>query len=332
MAAQTKHEAELCTLLVNDVFGELPSVSRRSPDSPRRTAVYRGLLYYPRPTDLTRPQRIFETLAQRGPCRLPQLFERTGLNPTQVRHGLAVLIQHDLLYYAVNRDTNATTYEANVTACGNVLRIGKIIDLIGVLYGKAEQEVVRHLFSLGHVQIADLAQAFGAQGVSVAEPNADSETADDKPQTNGDDAAEPVETGPAITSVFHLHEVIARLIQWDILQVVDAETFTNPEVLYTEIEQDYAKKATSVKSSKGKEDLAREKAAELRAARDRGKSLKRKLDSETPVPIPDAKRRKLANGHINGVPPTKRRRVLDVSLIQKSVQPTVLFTDRVDEI
>ena len=282
-------------------------------------------LYDPQPTELTRVQRIFETLAQRGPCRLPQLFERTGLNPTQVRHGLAVLIQHDLLYYTVNRDTNATMYEANVTACYNILRIGKILDLIGILYGKGEQEVVRHLFSLGHVQIADLAQAFGAQGVSVYEPNADSETTDDKPQVNGDDAGEAVETGPVINSVFHLHEVIARLVQWDILQVVDAESFTNPEALYNEIEQSYAKKATSVKSARGKEDLAREKAAELRAARDRGKSLKRKLDSETPVPVPDAKRRKLANGHVNGAPSAQRRRVLDVSLIQKYVLSNVLL-------
>lgn len=201
------------------------------------------------------------------------------------------------------------------------MRIGRIIDLIGILYGKAEQEVVRHLFSLGHVQIADLAQAFGAQGVSVVEPDADSGTGDVKPQVNGDDAGDPVGTGPVIKSVFHLHEVIARLIQWDILQVVDAESFTNPEALYTEIEQNYAKKAASVKSAKGKEDLAREKAAELRAARDRGKSLKRKLDSETPVPVPDAKRRKLANGHADGVPSTQRRRVLDVSPIQRFIYP-----------
>lgn len=30
MHLQTKHSAELCTLLVNDVFGELPSVSPRA--------------------------------------------------------------------------------------------------------------------------------------------------------------------------------------------------------------------------------------------------------------------------------------------------------------
>ena len=233
-----------------------------------------------------------------------------------MRHGLAVLIQHDLIYYSINDETNTTTYEANIEACYNLLRIGKILDLIGTLYGRAEQEVVRHLFSLGHVQIADLAQAFGAQGVSVLEPDADSEMSEEKPKVNGDDA-EPVEAGPVITSVFHLHEIIARLIQWEILQVVDVDTFTNPEFLYTEIEQEFAKKATAVKTQRGKEDLNREKAAELRAARDRGKSLKRKLDSEAPipvpVPVPDAKRRKLANGHANGAPSSQKRRVLDVS-------------------
>ena len=236
-----------------------------------------------------------------------------------MRHGLTVLIQHDLLYYSINEDTKVTTYEANVEACYNILRIGKILDLIGNLYGQAEQEVVRHLFSLGHVQIADLAQAFGAQGVSLLDTNPDREL-DDKMEANSDEA-KSVETGPIITSVFHLHEVIARLIQWDILEVVDAESFTNPEAVYSQIEQSYTKKASAVKTSKGKEDLAREKAYELRAARDRGKALKRKLDSEAPVPVPvpDAKRRKLANGHANGhangVSSSHRRRVLDVSTI-----------------
>lgn len=231
-----------------------------------------------------------------------------------MRHGLAVLIQHDLLYYSINKDTKATIYEANVESCYNILRIGKILDLIGTLYGEAEQEVVRHLFALGHVQIADLAQAFGAQGASAAEPGVKSE-ADDELKVNGDDA-EHTENGPIIKSVFHLHEVIARLIQWEILKVVDAESFTNPEAIYDEIEQTYTKKAASVKTSKGKEDLAREKAAEMRAARDRGKELKRKLDSETPVP--DAKRRKLTNGDANGTP-SQRRRVLDVSPIPRAV-------------
>ena len=235
-----------------------------------------------------------------------------------MRHGLAVLIQHDLLYYSVNKDTNATTYEANVMACYSILRLGKILDLVGVLYGRAEQEVVRHLLSLGHVQIADLAQAFGAQGVSPLGSNSNDRTADNKLKVNGGDG-EPEETGPVITSVFHLHEVIARLVQWNILQVADAESFTNPEAIYNEIEQAYAKKATSVKTAKGKEDLAREKAAELRTARDRGMALKRKLDSETPVPVPDAKRRKISNGHSSGTSPsTQRRRVLDVSATHKA--------------
>lgn len=186
------------------------------------------------------------------------------------------------------------------------------MDLVGYQYGRAEQEVVRNLFSLGHVQIADLAQAFGTQGKSAVEP-----------ATNGDGHAQDVNSingngvvsansGPAIKSVFQLHEVIGRLIQYEILDVVDPESFANPETVYTEIEQEYTKKASQTKSAKGKEDLAREKAAELRAVRDRGKRLKRQLDAEDG--FPSVKRRKLANGEANGAssPPTKRR-VLDVS-------------------
>lgn len=248
---------------------------------------------------------------------MPQLFERTGLNPPQVRHGLAVLIQHNLAYYNVNKDTKVTTYEANVHSCYNILRIGRIVDLVGQQYGEAEQEVVRNLFSLGYVQIADLAQAFGGSAAAPAtNGNGEAHTeAGMNGNSNGNDAVSN-KSGSTIQSVFHLHEVIGRLIQFEILEVVDAESFANPETVYAEIEQEYTKKATAAKSLKAKEDLGREKAGMLRAARDRGKVLKRKLDAEDG--FPSSKRRKLVNGEANGTPapPSTKRRVLDVSFSQ----------------
>ncbi|CAI4211537.1 unnamed protein product [Parascedosporium putredinis] len=284
----SKHAAELCALLVNDTFGELPS-------------------------------RVIEALLQRGPSRMPQLFERTGLHPPQVRHGLAVLIQHNLAYYNVNKDTKVTTYEANVHSCYNILRIGRIVDLVGQQYGEAEQEVVRNLFSLGYVQIADLAQAFGGHGGGAAAPatNGNGE-AHTEVGMNGNSNGNGVvsnKPGSTIQSVFHLHEVIGRLIQFEILEVVDAESFANPETVYAEIEQEYTKKATTAKSLKAKEDLGREKAGMLRAARDRGKVLKRKLDAEDG--FPSSKKRKLVNGEANGTPApsSTKRRVLDSSTV-----------------
>ncbi|PKS11968.1 hypothetical protein jhhlp_001264 [Lomentospora prolificans] len=259
-------------------------------------------------------ERIIEALLQRGSSRIPQLFERTGLNPPQIRHGLAVLLQHNLIYYKVNKDTKVTTYEANTDACYNLLRIGRIVDLVGQQYGQAEQEIVRNLFSLGHVQIADLAQAFGtnSSAAAAAITNGD-EHAQSEGAVNGNGVV-TAKPGPIIQSVFHLHEVIGRLIQFEILEVVDPESFANPETVYNEIERDYTKKAGEAKSAKGKEDLAREKAALLRATRDRGKALKRKLDAEDGFPT--AKRRKLVNGEPNGTSTVStRRRVLDSSTV-----------------
>jgi hypothetical protein len=142
-------------------------------------------------------------------------------------------------------------------------------------------------------------------------PAEENEPMVDEDMPNGH-AANSADSGPVIKSVFHLHEVISRLVQWEILEVVDRECFANLETVYSEIEQLYAAKAKEAKSSKGKEDLAREKAVQLRSARDRGKQLKRQLDSEDG--FPSAKRRKLTNGHANGTSssPTKRRRVLNV--------------------
>ncbi|KAK5998004.1 DNA-directed RNA polymerase III subunit rpc-3 [Cladobotryum mycophilum] len=125
----TKHAAELCALLVNDLYGELPS-------------------------------RILAALLTKGRANVTQLGQYTQLGPRHVRNGLGVLIQQNLLYHHTDPDSKRTTYEANVDACYSLVRSGKILEMIDRQYGTAERDLVQTLMLLGYARIAELTHAF----------------------------------------------------------------------------------------------------------------------------------------------------------------------------
>ncbi|KAK2683572.1 RNA polymerase III Rpc82, C -terminal [Fusarium oxysporum f. sp. vasinfectum] len=126
----TKHAAELCALLVNDLHGELPS-------------------------------RILNALLTKGRSTIAQLAQHTSLTPRYLRNGIAVLIQQNLLYHHTDANTDITYYQADADACYNLVRSGKILNVIENQYGIAERELAQTLMQLGHARIADLSQAFG---------------------------------------------------------------------------------------------------------------------------------------------------------------------------
>ncbi|KAM3465405.1 hypothetical protein MY5147_004873 [Beauveria neobassiana] len=125
----TKHAAELCALLVNDLYGELPS-------------------------------RILSTLLTKGRSTIAQLAQHTSLPPRFLRNGLSVLVQQNLLFHHTDSDSRGTSYEANSDACYNLVRSGKILEAIESQYGTAERDLVQTLLQLGFARIADLTQAF----------------------------------------------------------------------------------------------------------------------------------------------------------------------------
>ncbi|KAJ4150508.1 hypothetical protein LMH87_011256 [Akanthomyces muscarius] len=125
----TKHAAELCALLVNDLYGELPS-------------------------------RILATLLTKGRSTIAQLAQHTSLPSRFLRNGLSVLIQQNLLYHHTESDSKGTNYEANPDACYSLVRFGKILEAIESQYGTAERDLVQTLLQLGFARIADLSQAF----------------------------------------------------------------------------------------------------------------------------------------------------------------------------
>ncbi|KAG5980849.1 hypothetical protein E4U55_003561 [Claviceps digitariae] len=242
----TKHAAELCALLVNDIFGELPS-------------------------------RILVALFAKGRCTISQLVQQTSLSPRHLRNGLGVLIQQNLLYHHTDPDTKVTNYEANPDACYNLVRSGKILDVINDRYGNAERDLVQTLMQLGYARIADLAHAFTSRA----------------PKANGHTNGSYESSSDLIESSDHLNAALARLIQAEILETVRPESFRNPAEMFREITADITQTAPGEKASKNKIEMHVQIVERYKTFRDQSKALKRQLDQ---ISGPNTKRRKLQNG------------------------------------
>ncbi|CAM1504130.1 Fc.00g017210.m01.CDS01 [Cosmosporella sp. VM-42] len=243
----TKHAAELCALLVNDLYGELPS-------------------------------RILIALLTKGRSTVAQLIQHTSLTSRPLRNGLGVLVQQNLLFHYTNPETRFTSYEANPDACYNLVRSGKILEIIESQYGASERELVQTLMLLGHARIADLAQAFGSRA----------------PKVNGHTNGTHDSQNGLIESENHLNSVLARLIQAEILETVRPDSFRNPADVRRDIEDDVTKTLPGEKATKSKNEMQRQIIERTRNFRDYSKTLKRSLDQSGGTFA--SKRRKLQNG------------------------------------
>ncbi|KAF4123626.1 hypothetical protein GMORB2_6327 [Geosmithia morbida] len=243
----TQHAAELCALLVSDLYGELPS-------------------------------RIFATLLTKGRCTVSQLAQHTALTPRQLRHGLAVLFQQNLLYTRADPESRTTWYDANPDACYNLVRTGKVVEAVNYQFGPMERELVQNLLQFGHARVHDLSQAFASRYPSL------------NGKSNGSNGHA---TGDMIASDDDLMIVLARLIQADIIETVRPESFRNPIDVFDDIKQDVTKTSPGEKATKTKMEIEQQIANRWKSFRDQGKGVKRQLD-QTRGSM--SKRRRLHNG------------------------------------
>ncbi|CAK7209406.1 RNA polymerase III subunit C82 [Sporothrix curviconia] len=267
MLLVTKNLAELCTLVIDDIYGELPS-------------------------------RIFAALLNRGRAGLPQLAQYTSLTPKQLRHGLAVLLQYDLLYFYVSGPDRSTVYDANPAAAYNLLRTGTVLEMVDTLYGSDARDVMQSMFALGHTRIADLKEAYkanidkadaaknganGANGTSNGHTNGHHAEG----YTNGDtlhhDGAKPPSRGPgpAIRSLEHLNSVLCRLVHAEVLEVVTAASFKSFPDRQSETREKVKTTYFSdgIRGLKKKEEFETRVSEELYNLRDEPRKLKRTLQT-----------------------------------------------------
>ncbi|KAJ5934632.1 RNA polymerase III Rpc82 C -terminal [Penicillium verhagenii] len=121
----SQHAVELCTLLIEDHFGELFA-------------------------------RIFSTLQRYERLSLPRLKFYSRLTDRQLRHGLTAMIQHHLIYYFTSLEDNNTYYESNPDAAYYLVRSGKILHLVEDRLGPYAARVMEAILFLGHASVSHL--------------------------------------------------------------------------------------------------------------------------------------------------------------------------------
>lgn len=205
-------------------------------------------------------------------------MQYTSLTSRILRHGLGVLFQQNLLYARTDPDTKITKYEANPDACYNLIRSGKILEVVERKFGPSERDLVQTLLMLGHARIHDLTQAFTSRA----------------PRNVGNSNGSHKKSAGAIESGAQFQAVLARLIRAEIIETVREDTFRNPVDVHQDITQEITKTLVGERSStKEKVEHDKKIAERYRVYQDKGRELKRWLDqSQGPI----NKRRRLANG------------------------------------
>lgn len=235
-------------------------------------------------------------LLARGRSTLSQLSNHTSMNLHQLRHGLAVLNQYNLLFFQ-EPDHGPAVYEANLEYTYNLVRVGKILEMVETSFGPPAKDVMQSLLSSGQTKIEHLVEAY--QGKFGHANGVWKETDDeDFPefQINGVNGYSHPTKKPEtlIKSTAQLNSVLCRLIEAELIDLVSDKTFQSlPDILKT-VEKDVTEKffPAGVKGGKGKIEFQEKVAEGLRKVRDESKTLKRKLEQNGTA----AKRRKLFTG------------------------------------
>ena len=215
-------------------------------------------------------QRIFTILLRRGRLHIYQLSAHTHLTNHQIQHGLAVLIQQNLIYHCLDKSDDRTYYEANHDAAYTLVRSGKIVELVESRFGALAKDVVQNLLLLGHTKVSDLAEAYGL--ADEARTNGDGTR---NSSTNGANGA----NGNSLahfSSLGQLHTVLVQLLRSGFLEPVTGQMFRSPTDTYNLVEkailQDHYGGQT--KGTKQKDELKIKIRHQLRTWRDEARDWK----------------------------------------------------------
>lgn len=222
---------------------------------------------------------------------IPLLSKHTGLTSRQLRHGLAVLIQQNLVFHDVDPDTDFTHYEANQSAAYGLIRAGKIIEIVEARHGATAKDVVQNLFLLGHTQISDLVEAYESKPNHHANGNGNS-----RPLTNGVNGHHKAYS----TTAGQLHGILHQLLEGGIIEPVVEDMFRSPSDMYNKVEKQITKDefGGSTKGAKQKAELehkVRQKLQEARSVSQKWAGKKRPFNGNL-ANGNSTKRRKIMNG------------------------------------
>ncbi|KAH6656464.1 RNA polymerase III subunit RPC82-domain-containing protein [Truncatella angustata] len=268
----TKNSAELSVLLIEELYGQLPS-------------------------------RIFDILLSKGRANIKQLSQGTSMNQRLVRHSLAVLIQQNLLFHHTDPFTLVTQYEARPDVAYNLVRTGKILDAIHRGYGEEARDIVHQVILNGHMKVSALMQLrshVAANGKAHMNGHANGTT---EASAGIDDDFEQSQ---------RTFELIAHLIAIGLLEPLTMRMLQTPEDVRAEIEREVMKEyPTGLRGTKQKNEFNSKTMQHWRELLDESKDLKRRLEPDYSS-LSAVKRRKLANGsRTNGFSAINRDDIID---------------------
>ncbi|OBT79182.1 hypothetical protein VF21_01776 [Pseudogymnoascus sp. 05NY08] len=262
--SHTQHLADLCALLVREAYGELTS-------------------------------RIFALLQRRGRQTINTIKQHTGLTGRQVRHGLVVLIQQNLLFHNTEQESGSTFYEANEESAYYLLRSGRILETVEERYGVDARDVVQNLLLLGHTKVADLAEAYESKSKTTNGHANGANGATVNGFSNGTNGHHD-DQKPSI----NLDGILARLLDDGFVEPVVESMFRSPKDAYNQAEKEALSSSESgaSKSAKATLELKRIVTATLQKQYEerswRHGNMKRYMPGGHPKGAD--KRRKLASG------------------------------------
>ncbi|ODM19917.1 DNA-directed RNA polymerase III subunit rpc3 [Aspergillus cristatus] len=234
----SQNYAELCTLLVEDSFGELFG-------------------------------RIFATLQRYDRLNLPRLKFYSRLTDRQLHHGLAAMIQQNLVFHYTSYDDGVTYYEANQRAAYYLTRSGKILEFIEGRLGQYAATLMSAIMYLGHASVSHLEtlpelrpeppQTNGINGEHEHEHEEDEANGEHEDQANGIDGEHALSEQPYL-----LHPTLKTLAAHGYILRVREAHFQS----YTDTVLDAERVVTArpdIKSMKGKklEEAVFEKTLEI---------------------------------------------------------------------
>ncbi|KAF9701188.1 hypothetical protein EKO04_000050 [Ascochyta lentis] len=264
--------AELCTFLVEDVYGELAA-------------------------------RVYSVLARHGRQTLAAVARASYLNGRQIKYGLVILLQQHLVFHSGN-DAQPTYYEIDWQNSYALVRLGKVTKLVEDRFGRKAANVMTNLLRLGHTRIADLKEAYfptttdsdddsddglpngagtkrkrgsgnDANGSAKTNGVVNSDADDVKPVVNGDgDHAHAKTNGTAndgpveqpeqehaeengeIASADELYDIIERLIQRGWVRTMTESQYLSPGDMHDMLQQETIDQDLSGQQPTGTKDKA----------------------------------------------------------------------------
>ncbi|KAI4290695.1 MAG: hypothetical protein L6R35_000002 [Caloplaca aegaea] len=104
--------------------------------------------------------RVFGALAFNGRLPFPRLLQHTRLSPTEVKYGLSVLIQQQLVLWYIPEETLQASYEADIPNSFALARCSKYTQLVKDRLGDLPADVISDVTVLGYARVGDLTRTY----------------------------------------------------------------------------------------------------------------------------------------------------------------------------